>query len=166
MADLEKDRNWDKEMAEVDRLLRKLPAADPHLVGSAPTLKRPAVAPGMPAATAGPAAGAPAPSGGGWLGTWARVVLGLLAGIGMTQWPYTHGCGLRLIVYLLAVLAVIAAGVWSGISSWRRRLGLAHILSQLLIVWGLVLAAREVLPRVGYAKTAASWLCSDVAPHP
>src|SRR5207244_2871854 len=29
VADIEKDRDWDKEMAEVDRLLKKLPAADP-----------------------------------------------------------------------------------------------------------------------------------------
>jgi hypothetical protein len=54
--------------------------------------------------------------------------------------------------------------VWSSISSWRARLGLAHILSQGLIIWGLVLAAREVLPRVGYAKASASWLCPDLAP--
>ena len=31
MADIEKDHDWDKEMAEVDRLLKKLPAADPTL---------------------------------------------------------------------------------------------------------------------------------------
>ena len=31
MADIEKERDWDKEMAEVDRLLKKLPAADPTL---------------------------------------------------------------------------------------------------------------------------------------
>ena len=31
MAGIEKDRNWDKEMAEVDRLLKKLPDADPTL---------------------------------------------------------------------------------------------------------------------------------------
>src|SRR2546422_10337110 len=31
VADIEKDHDWGKEMAEVDRLLKKLPAADPTL---------------------------------------------------------------------------------------------------------------------------------------
>jgi hypothetical protein len=82
----------------------------------------------------------------------------------MTQWPYPHGCGLRLIFYLVGVLVVLVAGFWSSLSSWKRRLGLAHILSQLLIIWGLVLAGREVLPRVGYAKMEAPWFCPDVTP--
>jgi len=111
--------------------------------------KTPAVAP----------PGADLTAAGQWLGTWARVVLGLLIGIGMTQWPYTHGCGLRLIFYLIGVAAVIAAGTWSAISSWKRRFGVAHVLAQGLIIFGLVLAAREVLPRIGYAKAEAPWLC-------
>ena len=145
--DKPKDRDWDREMREVDRLLSKLPADPKPSAGSEPTLRRPVAA--VPtAATAG-----------GWLGTWARVTLGLLIGIGMTQWPYTHGCGILLTFYLVGVGAVITAGVWSSLSSWKRRLGVAHVLSQLLIVWGLLLAAREVLPRVGYARTHAQWLC-------
>ncbi len=165
MAGTDKDRDWEKEMAEVDRLLKKLPEADPTLgrgSGSVPTVKKPALAAGAPGTLGGPR-GAPA-SGGEWLGTWARVTLGLLIGIGMTQWPYTHGCGLRLIIYMIGVLGVLAAGVWSSISSWKRRLGVAHVLSQGLIIWGLVLAAREVLPRIGYAKAQAPWLCPDVPP--
>ena len=59
----------------------------------------------------------------------------------------------------MGVLVVIVAGVWSSLSSWKRRLGVAHILSQGLVIWGLVLAAREILPRVGYAKQAATWFC-------
>jgi len=153
---VDKEKDWEKEMAEVDRLLKKLPYGEPTpSVGSAPTVRNtPAVAP----------PGADLTAAGQWLGTWARVVLGLLIGIGMTQWPYTHGCGLRLIFYLLGVAAVIAAGTWSGISSWKRRLGVAHVLSQGLIIFGLVLAAREVLPRIGYAKAEAPWLCPDVVP--
>lgn len=156
MAGKEKERDWDREMREVDKLLGKLPTHEPD-PGSAPTVKRPAAGPAAPA-TAAPGAG---PSGGEWLGTWLRVGLGLLVGIGMTQWPYTHGCGLRLIFYLIGVAAVLAAGVWSALSSWKRRLGLAHALSLGLVLWGLVLAAREVLPRVGYARTEALWLCPD-----
>src|SRR2546430_15063112 len=76
-------------MAGVDRLLKNLPYGEPPpSVGSAPTVRNtPAVAP----------PGADLTAAGQWLGTWARVVLGLLIGIGMTQWPYTHGCGPRLI---------------------------------------------------------------------
>jgi len=47
VAEIEKDKNWDKEMAEVDRLLKRLPNADPTLGrGSEPTVRRPAVAGG------------------------------------------------------------------------------------------------------------------------
>src|SRR5207302_5956149 len=165
VAGKEKERNWDREMAEVDKPLAKLPEADPYLKGAVtPAAHRPAGvgSPGSPYAPPHP--GEARARGSAWLGTWARVVLGLLIGIGMTQWPYTHGCGLRLIVYLLGVAAVIAAGTWSGISSWKRRLGVAHVLSQGLIIFGLVLAAREVLPRIGYAKAEAPWLCPDVVP--
>ena len=156
----QKDRDWDKEMREVDRLLAKLPTHEPQAAprgrASDPTVPRPVV---------GAAGGSDTrASGGEWLGTWARVALGLLIGIGMTQWPYTHGCGVRLGFYLIGVLAVIVAGLWSSLSSWKRRLGLAHILSQILIIWGLVLAARITLPRIGYAQTTALWLCPDVEP--
>ncbi len=143
----EKDRDWDKEMRDVDRLLAKLPYADPKLgAGSQPTQRNPVAVAGQPS---GPTVA----------GTWAKLALGLAIGIGMTQWPYSHGCGMRLGFYLVGVAAVIAAGIWSGVSSWKRRLGFAHALSHLLIVWGTVLAAREVLPRIGYAKAIAPWLC-------
>ena len=156
--DKSKDRDWDKEMREVDRLLAKLPEADPNLVGApVPTLKK-----AVPVASGATAAAGP--TGLEWIGTWARVALGLLIGVGMTQWPYPHGCGPRLLFYLVGVGAVLAAGLWSSVSSWKRRLAVAHMLSQLLIIWGLVLGAREVLPRVGYARTQGVWLCPDVQP--
>ena len=154
MDDNPKERDWDREMREVDRLLAKLPAADvkPAPRRSDPTVPRPAVAASTPAAP--PSA----------FGTWVRVILGVLGGAGMTQWPYTHGCGLWLLGYLVGVTAVAAAGVWSAIASWKARLAFAHVLSLLLIIWGLLLAGREVLPRVGYAKSEAVWFCPDVTP--
>ena len=156
--DKHKDRDWDKEMREVDRLLAKLPEADPNLVsGRVPTLKKPVPVGATPRSDAGP-------TGLEWIGTWARVVLGLLIGVGMTQWPYTHGCGLHLLFYGVGVAAVLAAGIWSSLSSWKRRLGVAHLLSLLLIIWGLGFTAREVLPRIGYARAQGVWLCPDVLP--
>ena len=162
MADIQKERDWDKEMAEVDRLLKKLPNADPTLGrggsgGAEPTLRRSAATP----AHGTPSGGMYAV--GGRLGTWMKVGLGVLVGIGVAPgvWPYSHGCGLHVIFYLLGVTTVVAAGVWASISSWRRRLGFAHVIAQILIVWGILLMTREVLPRVG-AKPALPWLCPDV----
>lgn len=155
--DKAKDRDWDREMREVDRLLSKLPAAEVKgsVRRSDPTVPRPTVAHGHPSSRPP-----------GVLGTWIRVILGVLAGAGMTQWPYTHGCGVWLLTYLGGVCAIIAAGVWSGVASWKARLAFAHVLSVLVIIWGLALATREVLPRVGYANVEGPWFCPDVAPTP
>jgi hypothetical protein len=61
------------------------------------------------------------------------------------------------------VAALMAAGLWSGVWTWRHRSGKAHLLSLLIILWGGTLAALEVLPRLGYAIPTeahpASWLC-------
>ena len=62
--------------------------------------------------------------------------------------------------YLAAVAAVVGSGVWSAVWTWKHRTGRAHALSILLIVWGLVLAAIEVLPRIGYAKETRLWSCT------
>jgi len=161
VADIEKGRDWDKEMAEVDRLLKKLPAAEPTLgrpSGGEPTVRKPAAAPASRWSD-----GTAAPSARERVGTWAKVALGLLVAIGVAPgvWPYSHGCGLRLIFYLLGVTTVVAAGLWASISSWKRRLGVAHVVSQILIVWGILLMTREVLPRLG-PKAEPLWLCPDV----
>src|SRR5438046_10736297 len=122
-------------MAEVDRLLKKLPKAEPTLGGGGqPTVRRPAVA-GGPVAVA---ASALRSSGGGWLATWVKVVLGVLVAVGVTPgvWQYSHGCGLRLIFYLVGVATVVATGLLASVASWRRRMGLADVVSQTRIVWG------------------------------
>ena len=152
-----KDRDWDREMREVDKLLAKLPDADPSLGrAGAPTVPR-AFSP-HPVAT--PPPGSPAAAG-ARLTTWIRVGLGLALGIGMLVWPYSHVCGLKLMFYMIGAGTVTIAGVWTGISSWKRRMGLAHLLSLGLVIWGLVLAVGIVLPRVGYASHAAAWFCPE-----
>lgn len=144
------ERDWDKELAEVDRLLNQLPShREEQVAAQASKRAQPVARPG---------AGAPDP-GGGRLGTWARVGLGLLLGIGMPLWPYDHACGIKLFIYLGGVLTVVVAGVWSSLSSWKRRMGTAHLISQLLVIWGLVLTAEVLLPRLGYAKSPATWFC-------
>src|SRR5439155_26613235 len=118
-----------------------------------PTVRKPAAAPGSKWS-----GGAVARNARERIGTWAKVALGVLVGIGIAPgvWPYSHGCGLRLIFYLLGVTTVIAAGLWASMSSWKRRLGFAHVVSQILIVWRVLLVTREVLPRVG-ARAAPLW---------
>ncbi|HET9235592.1 MAG TPA: hypothetical protein VFP10_15835, partial [Candidatus Eisenbacteria bacterium] len=61
--------------------------------------------------------------------------------------------------YLVAVAAVAGAGIWSAVWTWRHRAARAHTLSILLIAWGLLLGAGEVLPRIGYAKQVLTWAC-------
>jgi hypothetical protein len=152
-----KDRDWDREMREVDKLLKKLPEADPTL-GRGP----------IRGGAGGPAGGIPTirttpqvAGGRAVAGTWLRLSLGLLLGVGMLVWPYTHVCGAKLLFYLLGIVTLIVAGVWSARSSWKHRHGFAHLLSLALVLWGLALAMGVVLPRVGYAGQAAIWLCPE-----
>jgi hypothetical protein len=156
----EKERDWDREMREVDKLLAKLPD-DPAVARGVPTVPvspRPVAGVGGEGAPgtlhAGPARGR------AWVTTWLRVGLGLVLGVGMLVWPYTHVCGLKLVFYLIGATTVAVAGVWSALSSWKRRLGWAHTLSIVLIVWGLALAGRQILPRI-YDKTPAPFLCPE-----
>jgi hypothetical protein len=97
------------------------------------------------------------------LGVVARLLLAVALGVGMVFWPYASRCGAGLFAYLGAVGVLIGAGVWTAIWTWRHRSARAHILSLLLILWGGVLGAQEVLPRLGYAKPTedhpAVWGC-------
>ncbi len=97
------------------------------------------------------------------LGVMARLVLAVALGVAMLFWPYSVRCGVGLFGYLGAATMVVVAGVWSSVWSWRHRSGQAHVLSLLLIVWGVILGATEILPRTGYAfpdaRHPAIWMC-------
>ena len=138
-------RDWDKELAEIDKIVAKGGTA-----GAAPV---PATRGGGPAPVAR--------AGGRFSGltTWLRVGLGLTLAVAITQWPYPSACGFNLLVYLGAISTVTVAGLWSSVTSWQRRMGLAHVLSLLVLLWGLILAARELLPRTGYAAQPRTWTC-------
>jgi hypothetical protein len=142
------DRDWDKEMAEIDKVIARAPATGPAAV---------------PATTAGarttPSLAPPARTRKLTVATWLQVLLGGALAVGMTQWPYAHACGLQLFLYLGAAGVVVLAGVWGAVSSWRRRMGLAHTVALLVLLWGGLLVARETLPRVGYARQALEWTC-------
>ena len=96
------------------------------------------------------------------LGVMARLLLAVALGVGMLFWPYDARCGLGLAGYLAAVGVVVGAGVWSSVWTWRHRSSRGHVLSLLLILWGGLLGAIEILPRVGYSKPdalRAGWSC-------
>ena len=99
-------------------------------------------------------------------GLWCRVALIVTLAIMMLAWPYFRDCGLPLFGYLSAVLALLAAGAWITVMSWQLRSAAAHTVSLLLLLWGLVLAASEILPRTGYAAASASWQCRAPAAGP
>jgi hypothetical protein len=90
---------------------------------------------------------------------WARVALGVVLGAMITQWPYPHACGWGLLQYFGAVAMVMVTGAWIAVASWSRRHVTSHVLALLLILWGIALAAYEILPRVGYAALQGTWQC-------
>jgi hypothetical protein len=142
-------RDWDKELAAIDKVIASQPAGRAE----------------APAPAGATRAGSPAPASDRPIGrmaaltTWLRVLLGVLLAAAITQWPYPSACGVNLAVYLGAIGAVVVAGAWSGATSWTRRQGWAHLFSLLVLLWGLVLGAREILPRIGYAAHHAAWTC-------
>jgi hypothetical protein len=158
------DRDWDKELAKVDKQLASL--SDDALLGSSPATtggKRDAAS-GQRDTRSDKASRAPSePRTTSSFGVYARLTLSVLVGIAMVLWPYPARCGVGLAGYLAAVSVVIASGVWSSVWTWRHRASKAHTLSLLLILWGLILGSIEVLPRIGYAKPdlahPAGWVC-------
>lgn len=150
------ERDWDKELAKIDKQLESV--SDAQLFPEKPK-------PGAPAA---PTAGAVSPQvakeraeARSWPAIL-RLTLSVVLGVGILFWPYENRCGGGLVMYLLAVAAVMGSGVWSAIWTWRHKAARAHILSILLLAWGVMLGAAEVLPRVGYAKEVLTWSCTPL----
>jgi hypothetical protein len=143
-------KNWEKELAKIDKQLESM--ADETLLpsASATTPEAKADIKAMQRKTR-------------TLGVLARLMLSVALGVGMLFWPYEARCGFGLAVYLTSVLVVIGSGVWSAIWSWRHQSPRAHILSLLIVLWGLTLGAVEILPRSGYARPdperPLTWLC-------
>lgn len=152
------ERDWDAELRKIDEQMARVPAAPPPSAGApsaAPGGTAPARVPSLPAA---PGAGTSS------VGVYARLTLATALAVGIVFWPYAARCGFGLAGYLGAVTTVVVAGAWSAVWTWRHRAARAHTLSLLLVLWGLVLAAIDVLPRVGYAIPTnahpATWSCS------
>jgi hypothetical protein len=144
-------RDWDAELKKIDKRLESV--SDEALF--------PTKAAATPAARAEAQA---AQQGTSTLGVFARLSLAVALGVAIVFWPYSARCGLGMVGYLGAVATLVTAGVWSAVWTWRHRAAKGHTLSLLLILWGLVLASVDVLPRVGYGKASADhparWSCS------
>lgn len=151
------ERDWDKELAKIDKQLESV--SDAQLF---PDTARP----GAPAAAGAPAAVSPKVAADRAAArSWPailRLTLSVLLGVGILFWPYENRCGVGLTGYLIAVAAVVGSGVWSAVWTWRHNAARAHFLSILLIAWGVMLGAAEVLPRVGYAKEVLTWSCGPI----
>lgn len=143
-------KDWDAELKKIDTRLERV--SDEALL--------PAPANATPTAQAAVAEKRRATS---TFGVFARLVLVTLLGAAMLVWPYDARCGVGLAAYLAATGVVALGGVWTAVWTWRHRSGRAHTLSLLLLLWGIVLAAVEVLPRAGYARPTterpAAWSC-------
>jgi hypothetical protein len=142
--------DWDKEMKKIDKQLESI--SDDALLSTS--------AAKAPAEKARVAEVKRTTS---TLGVFARLVLAVALGVAMLFWPYSVRCGPGLFAYLFSSFMVGVAGVWSAVWAWRHRSAQAHVLALLLVVWGLVLAGLEILPRVGYAVPTAThpatWMC-------
>jgi hypothetical protein len=143
--------DWDKEMKKIDKQLESI--SDDALIstsGAKAPAEKARVAEVQRTTTT--------------FGVFARLVLAVILGLAMLFWPYSVRCGPGLFAYLFASTMVGVAGVWSAVWTWRHRAAQAHVLSLLLVIWGLVLAGLEILPRTGYAAPTtqhpATWMCS------
>jgi hypothetical protein len=148
-------RDWDKELAEIDKVIERGSGAPPQPRAS----EQPGVA--RPAAIPGPTARASRRS---VALTWLWTSLALALALALLVWPYDKGCGIRLVFFLGAAGMTGLAGLIGAVSAWAHRRALAHVISLLVIGWAAVMAGREVLPRTGYAKQTATWTCPSQIP--
>ena len=144
------NRDWDKELAKIDKQLETVSDEQLFPKSAAKTTSQAQAIVEKQSRTS-------------TLGVLVRLLLAVALGIGMIFWPYQARCGFGLFAYLLAVVVLIGAGVWSAVWAWRHRAGKAHVLSLLIVVWGTILGAQELLPRIGYAKPTLEhpsvWQC-------
>lgn len=143
--------NWDEQLKKIDKQLESISdeALLPAKSAPTPQARVEAVAKQQSTST---------------LGVALRLLLATALGVGMVFWPYEARCGVGLFGYLGATGVVALAGVWTSVWTWRHRSAKGHLLALLLVLWGLVLAGMEVLPRVGYAKPSpdhpTAWMCN------
>ena len=141
----ERPRDWDRELADIDKVLEKQESV-----------------PAGPAPRPGPAAlpRAAVPARGSVAVTWLWVLFAVALAVALPLWPYQRACGLQAFVFLGAAAVTVVVGILAALSSWANRRGFAHLIALLVVAWGAIVAAREILPRTGYAREVRTWSCS------
>lgn len=141
--------DYDRKLKKIFDAMERAPTQPPPGPASAPT---------SPAGAKGAASGETSR-----VGVLVRLGLTVALGVGIVFWPYAATCGAGLAAYLAAVGVLTGAGVWSAVWTWRHRAPRGHMLALLIVLWGLILGAIDVLPRMGYAIPTAlhsrTWVC-------
>ena len=106
----EQPRNWDKELADIDKVIARQPAP-----ASAPR-------PGQGSRLLQPQRRFVAL-------TWFWTGLAIVLAVALPLWPNDKSCGLRLVFYLGAAGIALLMGVLGALASWSHRRGLAFVLS-------------------------------------
>lgn len=151
----ERPRDWDKELANIDKAMERQGSTPPAIGGGGPVSPPPRAGQVGTGTTRGHI-----------VLTWFWVLLALALAAVLLLWPYDKGCGLYLGLFLGAVGTTVVFGLLGAFSSWSHRRGIAHVTSLLVLVWAAVAAAREILPRTGYARQNLPWLCASTPPAP
>jgi hypothetical protein len=96
-------------------------------------------------------------------GAYFRLTLVICLGVSIACWPYDVSCGFMLSGYLAAVFVLVTAGIWTAMATFTHRMPRRHLIALGVVVWGLVLGAAQVLPRIGYANASSGratvWHC-------
>jgi hypothetical protein len=140
----EQPRNWDKELADIDKVIARQPTPAPAPAGAG----KPATPPQRRFVAL----------------TWFWTGLAVVLAVALPLWPNDKSCGLKLVFYLGLAGIALLMGVLGALSSWSYRRGLAFVLSLVAILWGGIMATREILPRVGYARQELHWTCPEAPP--
>lgn len=156
----------DFDLDKIDKILAQFPDEGEGGGAGANDRTKPALKPGSPPqqtdASSPPKPTRRRPA----IGTWTRVVAGLVLAGAITQWPYGHSCGLGLFLYMAAIGGVLAVGVWAAAHTWQAHLHVPHLLSLAVVLWAMGIGMFQVLPRIGYAKAEAAWLCGTQSGAP
>ena len=98
-------------------------------------------------------------------GVYFRLTLVLCLAVSLACWPYEVTCGAMLSGYLGAIVMLVVAGIWTATATFTHRMPKRHLTAVLVVLWGLMLGAAQVLPRIGYANPApgrsTTWRCSS-----
>jgi hypothetical protein len=164
------DRDWEKELAEIDRRINAnpepTPATGPVVPVAAPAAPKGgrAVAPGRTPPAVGPTVvTTPRRNWKSTAGLAFRLLLAAALLASVVVWPYEARCGVGLGAYVGVIGAAALASLWTSIAAWRHRTASLHVLGLAMLLASGVYGAREILPRVGYAMPDPNhptiWAC-------